>query len=555
MASPQLSPIIVGKQGTEYKYLIANDNRSMIAQGMEVKCYPLKMCLRMPASWFLTGIPITIFDMLFPDGVNDIIEARPLIPTGETLPYPSLAFAKTVFTDLMDWNAFNQNNQNQPSEVFTVMTTCPAGLTFRLVNEGQDSQMCVDLRTTASRRCLDMSLNDDNTVVSFRSSLITRIPEDDPSVQQNGGGTNFRIPIQCSYPLEYNLDLFMGTYRNVTNDPTDPDGDPDLPDDPGVVKFDPPGGGAKPNCSAIGTADFANDPVCTNDPGQDPNNPGFYTPELGLFEIITILTPNGQSLGRFPVYMFIYQTEQYQIPYQNPPILDETKMLYVETGLLNPIEGAVLSTRECWATPTADRNGPVKFMLIQDFCLNDTAVQQVDLQGITNNGIAVKNRFQSKVFQFVNSTRVYLFCKVRVCFPEIMDGINGQKCSKVDADVCPNSNPVGRKRRSVEDNPYQLQQKSEEIPDNAESQDFIIHLPPLDIEEWRKLDVPIVMINPNLHMTGEVTLDSGGVVVSQPNDSLDVSLIYILLIAGCAVIVVLLIAFGYNFLKSKQYQS
>ena len=249
---------------------------------------------------------------------------------------------------------------------------CPAWTTFRPVGTGADEKIefCIDLRTAFTRRCVDMFLSDNNNLVIFRSSLLTNVTLND------NGNTNFRIPMQCSYPLQYNLDLFMGTYRTpgggcvngvCTNDPNDPNGpkDPDLPNDSGVVEFTPPGGGSSPNCSDIGPADFASDPVCTNDPGTDPNNPGFYVPELGLFEIITILTPNGQSLGKFPVYMFIYETDQYLKPYQNPPILDETLGLYVETGLLNPIEGAVLSTRECWATPTEDRNTD-KFMLVED---------------------------------------------------------------------------------------------------------------------------------------------------------------------------------------------
>ena len=106
-------------------------------------------------------------------------------------------------------------------------------------------------------------------MVIFRSSLLTNITETGTQ-----GNTNFRIPMQCSYPLQYNLDLFMGTYRTpaggclngvCVDDPNDPNrpNDPDLPDDSGVVVFDPPGGGSRPNCSDIGTGDFANDPVCT----------------------------------------------------------------------------------------------------------------------------------------------------------------------------------------------------------------------------------------------------------------------------------------------------
>ena len=128
LSSPQgggVSPILVGKQGTEYKYIIAPEG-GQVSEAVEVRCFPLKMCIRISPTWFIAGVPMV--DFLWPGPENPPALSgdltRPLVDPGELPPYQSLNFAKAIFTDLVDWNNRDDTQKNvAASEAFQVLTT------------------------------------------------------------------------------------------------------------------------------------------------------------------------------------------------------------------------------------------------------------------------------------------------------------------------------------------------------------------------------------------------------------------------------------------------
>ena len=84
---------------------------------------------------------------------------------------------------------------------------------------------------------------------------------------------------------------------------------------------------------------------------------------------------------------------------------------------------------------------------------------------------------------------------------------------------------------------------------------FELVVSPLDINNWKDLGIPVVLINPNLLVNGEpedflnseTTINQAETLISQ--------WVYILMITGCIVVVLLLVVFAWNYVKTKKYQT
>lgn len=153
--------------------------------------------------------------------------------------------------------------------------------------------------------------------------------------------------------------------------------------------------------------------------------------------------------------MQLYKTNSYQNQFTQPPVLKDTDQLFAEVRLISAPEDAVIQIMSCWATPTGDRFGPVRYKLIDNYCVTGDAKDQA-ATSVIKNGKDKTARYTSNVFKFVDEERVYLHCHVRVCFPGL-----GEDCLKTDVvekfDSCPASEPTrpdgedggSRKRRDL----------------------------------------------------------------------------------------------------------
>ena len=369
---------------------------------------------------------------------------------------------------------------------------------------------CVDIDRNSN--CMFRSLDQNHTHVMFNTWFETR--NVDP------GNNNFALPLQCSYYLNYNLDLYLGT---VT---TDEWGNP---------IYSPDNNGTIPGCPNNDT-----NPDC-DDSGR---TPGFIIPQLYTVENITLITTSATDKGTFPVYMFLYEDGSYEVPYTIAPIKDETERLWLETGVINPLSNAVIQTRQCWASPTADSQHESVFMLIDEYCPTQDAIDKIDMSQVNNNGLDIQNRFDSLVYQFVGSKRVYIFCKIRVCITTL------QTCDV--SNVC----DARRKKREL-GNSSDL---SYEGDLNSNEDNKIIRIGPLYPEEFASNNSrPIVMIEPEYttRLVKEV-IDVVMKNVNENNNSAITSALMnfptwsiILVVVGMLVTVLLLVLFVFNYARGK----
>lgn len=166
---------------------------------------------------------------------------------------------------------------------------------------------------------------------------------------------------------------------------------------------------------------------------------GFYIPKIYTPKLITLLLPEGEGVGEFPVVMLLYN-DQYQDVYQESPTLDVGGTLFVRIVLSENPGDSVVQARECWATPTSDIEQN-RFDLITDYCASPVENGQDAEVSILNNGDGTDVRWTSKVFKFdgMENNRVYLHCRARICF----NNVDGTTCDKLD--TCAN-----RKRRALD---------------------------------------------------------------------------------------------------------
>jgi hypothetical protein len=127
--------------------------------------------------------------------------------------------------------------------------------------------------------------------------------------------------------------------------------------------------------------------------------------------------------------------------------------LYVQSHLLKGPNDAVIQTRRCWATSTADVNDPVQYTLINDYCEDGVAKEQAEVDVVTN-GVGNTARWEANVFKFVNKAQVHLHCAVRIC---INTDDNSCLLTNDDQDVCSN------RRRRAADSYLPMQDEKEAV--------------------------------------------------------------------------------------------
>lgn len=382
---------------------------------VDITCAPAKICLRIDNLWFNFGIPNDVIDYLgSPLEFTEFIDPSDGIVMNDISfpPYLTPRFVQSAFLSTL-----------LPS------MACPV-IDQKIVKvNGKDFwEGCVNIEVAT--HCFQRTIDANNTRASFATWFETRNTE---------VKSNFAFPLQCSYFLKYNVDLYLGTVSY---------------DDNGNPIFTPSNQNSYADCQdSVVDGVMNSNPFCNKDGS---NVPGFYRP---LFDMqnITIITTSATDKGTFPVYLFMYETEQYLTPYTAPPIKKETEKVFLETGIINPISDAVMKTKQCWATPSAEMNlNDPTFMLIEDFCPTAEAVEQINFQGVFDNGQAIKNRFSHEIFafkkfdsqlnKFIPHPKLYIFCKVSICIQDL----NGP-CD-VTADDC--SDEKRRRKRSTNDREF-----------------------------------------------------------------------------------------------------
>uniref|UniRef100_H2YZN4 ZP domain-containing protein n=1 Tax=Ciona savignyi TaxID=51511 RepID=H2YZN4_CIOSA len=146
-------------------------------------------------------------------------------------------------------------------------------------------------------------------------------------------------------------------------------------------------------------------------------------------------TLSGTGFGIFPIAMFLYRDENYDVIHPNPPALGMDQTLYLGISLIEGPMDAVIQVRECWATPTNNSEDQFTYGLIKNNC---PALEAEHVQ-IDNAPLQRHFRWSSPVFRFTTSSRVYVHCYVSICFT------NMQQCSKSDCQQ------RFRRRRSIDD--------------------------------------------------------------------------------------------------------
>ncbi|NXP52717.1 UROM protein, partial [Heliornis fulica] len=119
--------------------------------------------------------------------------------------------------------------------------------------------------------------------------------------------------------------------------------------------------------------------------------------------------------GHFNVSMRLYKTPSYLQPYHlQAAAIPITGMLYVLLKLegQHQLKYFLLSVEDCWATPSADPYQDVRHELIEKGCPHDETVTYLNAIG---ESAAAKFSFQ--MFRFVHYPKVFLHCRVRLCFP------------------------------------------------------------------------------------------------------------------------------------------
>lgn len=210
---------------------------------------------------------------------------------------------------------------------------------------------------------------------------------------------------------------------------------------------------------------------------------GYFIPKIYEVVTVTLLLQPGEGTGEFPVAMMLYQDNSYESVYNEPPMLNVTDRLYVQTHLLKGPEDASIQTKECWATASSNIDDEINYTLIQDFCVDANADERAKVDLLTN-GVGFTSRWEANVFKFVNQPNVFLHCRVRICFAtdtETCDAFNcetsrkrravGQANGEVDQDVVVSIGPLTLGGDVIEIfGPHDIEEVTETIIDESEVQ-------------------------------------------------------------------------------------
>lgn len=138
--------------------------------------------------------------------------------------------------------------------------------------------------------------------------------------------------------------------------------------------------------------------------------------EMALQPIVSTMNINMSGDGEFTVRMALFQDPNYRYPYEGERVvLPVDSMLYVGAMLeRGDTSHFKLLLRNCYGTPSKDRNDPVKYFIIKNSCPNqfDATVSVVE------NGVSSTSRFAVQMFMFAgNYDLVFLHCEVHLCDP------------------------------------------------------------------------------------------------------------------------------------------
>ncbi|XP_036031817.1 pancreatic secretory granule membrane major glycoprotein GP2 [Onychomys torridus] len=138
--------------------------------------------------------------------------------------------------------------------------------------------------------------------------------------------------------------------------------------------------------------------------------------QTALQPIVSSLNIDVGGAGEFTVRMALFQDQSYTHPYEGAKVvLPVESMLYVgailETGDTSKFK---LLLRNCYATPTEDKDDPLKYFIIRDSCPN----QRDSTIHVEENGVSLQSRFSVQMFMFAgNYDLVFLHCEVHLCDP------------------------------------------------------------------------------------------------------------------------------------------
>lgn len=136
--------------------------------------------------------------------------------------------------------------------------------------------------------------------------------------------------------------------------------------------------------------------------------------QTALRPIVSSLNIDVGGAGEFTVRMALFQDESYTQPYEGAEVaLQVESMLYVGAILDRGDDSRFkLLLRNCYATPTKDKNDPVKYFIIRDSCPN----QHDSTINVEENGVSSESRFSVQMFMFAgNYDLVFLHCEVNLC--------------------------------------------------------------------------------------------------------------------------------------------
>lgn len=248
--------------------------------------------------------------------------------------------------------------------------TDKCGNTFINANTDPDweSNTHVELCTTDGFLSCGTRMEMNDTHVSYINQIITRNEENQlPGQLMSPIIREYVIPWHCIYPLEYVVGL-------ETESPNGDDG-------------------------------------------------GYYIPEISPIEYITIQSPLLQKENTYPVFMQLFESENFRTPFTEAPILTNTEKLNVEVKMVGP-DDAKIQLVNCWATPyggqTQGEIDNYKFDIIKDYCITEDASDSI-AANIIKNGKSHSSQYTANVFKYneeVGTDKVYLHCNVRVCFDD-----------------------------------------------------------------------------------------------------------------------------------------
>ncbi|XP_048342926.1 uromodulin-like isoform X2 [Sphaerodactylus townsendi] len=130
--------------------------------------------------------------------------------------------------------------------------------------------------------------------------------------------------------------------------------------------------------------------------------------------IVSSINISVGGTGIFMVKMALYRDSNYTSPYEGSTAVLSTKdTLYVGVMVtVGDMSRFVLKLVNCYATPTENTAGPLKYFIIQNSCSNprDSTVS------VAENGVASQAKFSVQGFGFLgDSKQVFLHCEFHFC--------------------------------------------------------------------------------------------------------------------------------------------